>query len=223
MTKILLVEDVPVLGKSLKITLEVAKYTVVWAHNLKEAGEKNESEPFHLIVLDINLPDGSGLNFCQTLRQVGSKLPILILTARVDEDTAVTALTNGANDFIRKPFSSKELVARIRNALSEPQMREEQLRVGPILILKSQRKILVSNIELELNRKEYELFVHFASHVGNVISRDTLIESISEASEIIDRTVDSHISHIRTKLKKRNISQVQIESVYGVGYKLEIV
>ena len=112
MSRILLIEDDPVLGKGVKLGLELEGYGVEWARDLRSAKAANETEKFDLAILDLGLPDGNGLTFCQGLREAGSRMPILILTAKTDEDTVVAGLTAGANDYIRKPFGSRELIAR---------------------------------------------------------------------------------------------------------------
>lgn len=222
MARILLLEDDPILGKGLKANLETAGHRVTWETTLKSAHQKNESEAFELMILDLNLPDGTGLAFCQQMREKGSRIPILILSARTDEDTVETCFDNGADDYVKKPFSQRELNARIKSALREPALRDEQIRAGPVLILVDQRRVLVDGIEVDLKRREFDIFTYLTRNLGAVVSREKIIEALSSGEDLDDRTVDSHLSHIRSRLKKSSVAGVQILSVYGVGYRLEI-
>lgn len=222
MAKILLIEDDPGIGQSLRTHLESTGYQVFWETTLAAGRQRQGQHPIDLMLLDVGLPDGSGLDFAKEVRGSGSQLPIIILTARIDEETAVAGFEAGANDFIRKPFRSRELLARIQAQLKEPSRREEQVRVGPLLILVEQMKVIVEGEEVPLNRREFSIFMHLAKSHGTVLSRDQLIAAVDRADGILDRTIDSHLSHIRSKLKSKEIQNVIIRSVYGVGYTLEI-
>ena len=120
MSHILVVEDDPILGRSLCVTLELENYKITWARDPKSARESNNKEAFDLVLLDVNLPDGSGLSLCSEIRATGSRLPVLFLTAKTDEDSVVAGFTAGANDYVRKPFGHRELLARIKSILREP-------------------------------------------------------------------------------------------------------
>lgn len=222
MAKILLLEDDPILGKGLQLHLQSTGHQVTWLTTLKDARQR-ETEAYHdLLLLDVNLPDGTGFDFCRELRQEGHHFPIVMLTARTDEDSVVNGFEAGANDYVRKPFSNRELVARIQSHLKEQTVREDQLRYGPIVALLNQRRVLVSGVDLDLNRREFEIFLCLLRVPGGVLTREQLIEGLGTAENILDRTIDSHFSHIRGKLKKKGFTQVNIRSVYGVGYKLDI-
>jgi two-component system OmpR family response regulator len=119
MTAILLVEDDPVLGRGLSVNLELEGYKVSWMRDLKSALQFKDENKFDLAILDLGLPDGSGLDFLKDLRKQDFQKPVLILTAKTDEDSVVVGLQDGANDYIRKPFGNKELLARIKTALRE--------------------------------------------------------------------------------------------------------
>lgn len=222
MAKILLLEDDPILGKALKLSLEVASHKVEWAQTIAEARNRNEQQELDLLLFDVNLPDGSGADLCQEIRSSGSRIPIIMLTARADEDSVVDGLTAGANDYMKKPFSNRELLVRIQNALKEPLVRESQLRKGPVLLLIEQRKLLIDNQEIKLNRKEFEIFRCLLTNSGAIMSRENVLNFVKGSEDISDRTIDSHLSHIRTKLKNSNISSVSIKAVYGIGYTLDI-
>lgn len=221
MSHFMLVEDDPILGAGIKMNLEMEKYSVSWARDLRSAREMNNSSKFDLIILDLGLPDGNGLSLCKELRESGSRLPIIMLTAQADEDSVVSGLTAGANDYLRKPFGNRELVARIKTILREPALREDQVRFGDILVLRDQRRVLIDQHAIDLNRREFDIFTYLVNHGDNVVSRESLLQFLDREGEILDRTLDSHISHIRAKLKKAEISSVAIASVYGIGYRLE--
>src|SRR5262249_26461396 len=157
---------------------------------------------------------------CKELRNHGSRLPIIMLTAQADEDSVVAGLSAGANDYVRKPFGNRELLARIRTALNEPTIRGEQVRYGNILVLNDQRRIMIDQIAIDLNRREFDIFSFIIKHGENIVSRESLLQFLDREGEILDRTLDSHISHIRAKLKKANVTSVTIGSVYGIGYRL---
>jgi two-component system OmpR family response regulator len=218
-SKILLIEDDPVLGRSLLIKLELEGYQVNWSTTLGEA-QKKLCENFDLLLVDVSLPDGSGIDFLRKSREQLKNTPVFVLTARTDEDTAVESLSIGATDFIRKPFGQRELLTRIKKSLDEPLNYEPQIRVADVTILSGQRRILHNESELDLNRREYDIFLFLAQNLDRVVTREALITMMG-SSEIVDRTVDSHISHIRTKMKDKQIETVRIASVYGVGYRME--
>jgi DNA-binding response OmpR family regulator len=222
MAKILLLEDDPFLGKGLMIQLQTAGHEVTWQPTIAQAKASEASNQFDLLLLDINLPDGSGLDFCHAIRQRGSKLPIVMLTAMADDDSEVKGFECGANDYIKKPFSNRALLARIQALLKEPFLKEEKIRVGPILVLVDQRKVLIEGQNVDLNRREFDIFVHLAKTPGVVLSRDQLLSALDSDENILDRTIDSHFSHIRSKIKKIGIDSIIIRSVYGIGYVLEV-
>lgn len=220
MSHILLIEDDPILGDGLKLNLELEGHRVSWAKSLSDAYQQNDQEKFQLAILDLGLPDGSGLNFCKRVREAGSRLPIIILTAQADEDSVVEGLSFGANDYVKKPFSHRELSARIKASLREPILREDQLRYGNLLLLNDQRRVFVNSEEIVLNRREFDLLKILMAHPGTVVTRESMISQLDSAEEIFDRTIDSHISHVRAKLKKISSCNVKIKSEYGVGYRL---
>lgn len=222
MAKILLLEDDPFLSKGLIVQLQAAGHEVTWEPTIARARVTESAAQFDLLLLDINLPDGSGLDFCHSMRANGSKLPIIMLTAKADDDTEVAGFECGANDYIKKPFSNRAVLARIQALLKEPFIKDEKIRIGPIVILTGQRKVLIGGKDLLLNRREFDIFLHLAKKPGMVMSRDQLLLAIDNGDDVLDRTIDSHFSHIRTKLKRLEIDSVLIRSVYGVGYTLEV-
>ncbi|MDX9732202.1 MAG: response regulator transcription factor [Bdellovibrionales bacterium] len=218
---ILLVEDDPVLARSVQLNLELDAWQVRRASNLSEARRIEAESKISGIILDLGLPDGSGLTFLRELRARSSKTPILILTAQTNEDTVVAGLEAGANDYIRKPFSMRELMARVKNTVKETNIKNDEVRFGSLVVSRSLRTASVGGIQIDLNRREFDILTFLADHGGQVISRDRLLTEMNVDGEVFDRTIDSHISHIRARLKKAGITQIAISSVYGVGYRLE--
>jgi two-component system, OmpR family, response regulator len=221
MRRILLVEDDPGIGSGLKKSLEFEGYEVVWARDLRTAKRENEEHEFQLVLLDLGLPDGSGISFCTQIRETGSRLPIIILTAQTHEESVVAGLQAGANDYVRKPFGNRELLARIENVLREPKTREDQLRFVDLLVLRTQRKVMFNSSEIELTRREYDILVYLTENAEGVVTRERLMNHVDQDGQISDRTLDSHLSHVRSKLKKAGMESIKISPVYGIGYRLE--
>jgi two-component system OmpR family response regulator len=227
MAKILLLEDDPVLGKALSLQLELSGHQILWQKSLSQFKLDQIYSEIDLWILDLNLSDGSGLNFCQEIRNWEAlhkkiRKPIIILTAKTDENSVVIGFKMGASDYVKKPFSQLELNARIQSLLQEPIRHQEILKYGPILIQLDQQKILIEDKEVKLNRREFNIFVFLTKNVEKIISRETILNALACDEDITDRTIDSHLSHIRSKLKKLEIHQVLLTSIYGQGYKLEI-
>ena len=221
MIQILLVEDDPGLARGLQINLELEGYQFFRASNLKEARVLNAQHSVHLVILDLGLPDGHGFDFLRELRESGSRLPVIILTAQTDEESVVEGLQLGANDYMRKPFGHRELLARIKAVLREPQRRERQVRYDDLLILIDQRNVRFAEETIELNRREFDVLLYLVEKAENIVTRDALLQLFDKDGEIFDRTIDSHVSHLRSKLKKAGVQSIKISSVYGLGYRLE--
>ncbi|WP_413584723.1 response regulator transcription factor [Bdellovibrio sp. HCB274] len=220
--KIFLLEDDPILGKAIQIQLELEQFDVHWAQTLSSGREIFKTQPgIDLFLLDVNLPDGNGYEFCEWLRSEGITSPIMFLTARTDEESVVRGFEHGANDYIRKPFGQKEIMARIKNQLSERKPVLDILRFAGLALIKNQQVLKTEEGLVTLNRREFEILRVFFENPETIISREKLISSLSSGEELFDRTVDSHISHIRSKLSKNGIANVKINSVYGQGYRLE--
>jgi len=220
MKKILLVEDDPILGDGLQLFLELENFDVVRARDLSSARQEEVKNSYDLVILDLGLPDGSGMDFCKHLREKGSSVAIVILTAQADEDSVVEGLTNGANDYVRKPFSNRELLARIQVQLQGPKGVGPHIKVGELVLALEERTVTYKDNPIKLNRREFEILKIMCEREGAVISRETIIEKAGHDLDISDRTIDSHISHIRTKLRKADVQSIQIASEYGIGYRL---
>jgi len=221
MIEILLVEDDPALGRGLVVNLEHEGYKVHWVRDLQSASLANKRKTLELIILDLGLPDGSGFHFLQEIRATGSRLPVIILTAKTDEDSIVEGFQLGANDYVRKPFSDRELLARIRAAIKEPQIRSQQLRYGDLLLLVEQRQVKYNGKEVGLSPREFDILAYIVQKAETVVTREALLQEVDKSGELFDRTIDSNISHLRARFREAGIKSIQISSIYGVGYRLE--
>jgi len=223
MVQLLLVEDDPILGRSLHVTLETEGYAVDWVQSLSDARTNVREKKPHLFVLDVNLPDGSGYDLLSEIRKERTDVPVILLTAKTDEDSVVRGLNLGANDYVRKPFGQKELLARISSALRVPMnaAKPGSLRYESLSIDLEKRVVRHRDRILELNRREFDILVHLVKHAEAVVTRESLLNALDKDGEIFDRTIDSHISHLRARFRKGDVKDVQINSIYGVGYRLE--
>jgi len=227
-SKILLVEDDPVLAKSLLFNLESDGYRSSWAQEIAQAQDRLNRETFDVMVLDLQLPDGNGIEFCRNLRLNSVRLPILILTAQSSEDAVVTGLTAGANDYVKKPFSTKELLARIRILAHGTSVGEvvnesspDQAAFEGVTVQRNEKKIFFGSRSFSLNHVKMDILFYLISNARKIVSRETLLRYLDRESEVFDRTIDAHISQIRKLLKDQGITHIQITSVYGAGYRLE--
>jgi two-component system OmpR family response regulator len=222
MSRILLVEDDPALGKSLKFALEKEGYEVNWVTTKGAAENTCLERVYDVVALDLNLPDGNGLSFAKWASKNHPRMPILMITASGDEETVLAGFDAGAVDFVRKPFSNKELCARVKVILKDRAGKHlKALHYGDITIQPDQRLAKVGSNAIDLNRRQFQILCHFVANAESVVTRDNLIAALDKSEEMIDRTIDSHISHLRTKLRKAGLSGVQISPVYGLGYRLE--
>ncbi len=220
-----IVEDDPVLARTLQINLELEGYKIFLSTNVDDALKLQKQHSIQFVILDLGLPGKSGFEFLTTIRAEKNFVPIIILSAQSDEDSVVKGLQLGANDFVKKPYSFKELHARMKvNTKSHIQSIESKksgFSYADITVDSEKRVIHHSGGMLELNRREFDIFSHLVQRAEMIISRDSLIQILDKENEIFDRTIDSHVSHIRKSLKSHNINSIKISSVYGLGYRLE--
>ncbi len=223
MSRIFLLEDDPVLGQTMKRGFELEGYEVVWAKDLRTAVAQWQASPIDLFVLDWNLPDGTGLSLCQTIRKTQTRIPIIFLTARTDEEFAVEALSAGAHDYLRKPCGQSELLVRVKRLLGEAVVREEIIRFGDLVLHLGSRKAEIKGIEVALHRREFDVLVHLVKNGSVVSSRNAILSVIDPDQSITDRAVDAHMSRLRNRFREFGIASIEIKSIYGEGYRLEKV
>jgi DNA-binding response OmpR family regulator len=230
MREILIVEDSP----EIKILLEstLSDYALHFCSTLKDAKESLELRKFQLIMLDIGLPDGDGLKFLAELSTSPStkNVPVMILSSKTETSNKIMAFSIGAEDFISKPFDPLELQARVAAKLKKidrAQSRSEVVRVGDLTIdfIKQKSSLSPDGVNtppenLDLTTLEFKLLSVFARAPERVFSREQLLNEVwGSEINITDRTVDTHVGHLRKKIVK---SKVKIETVVGAGYRLVI-
>jgi DNA-binding response OmpR family regulator len=221
---IMLVDDEESIQKLLTYPLEREGYTVVQARDGEEALRRFAEQPIDLVVLDIMLPRLDGLEVCRRLR-TGSAVPIIMLTARDDEVDKVLGLELGADDYITKPFSIRELRSRIRAVLRRAGLQAEhgtdgKIEAGVIAIDPAKRAVTVDGDRVQLTYVEFEVLHTLASHPGRVYSRQALLESVwGDSAYREPRTIDVHIRHLREKIEPDPREPAYIFTVRGVGYR----
>lgn len=227
---ILIVEDERAVARGLEYGLTAEGFRVLWAKTGGEALALTRAESPHLLVLDIRLPDSSGFDVCRTLRSEGQRQPILMLTARDEEVDKILGLELGADDYLVKPYSLRELTSRIRALLRRaygdlalPAAPARRLKFGALELDLERLCVTRAGRLVELTPIEFRLLRHLASQPGRPFSREQLIGAIwgYEDDPGSDRTVDVHMRHLRQKLEDDPSDPRWLVTVRGVGYKLE--
>ncbi len=221
--KILVVDDEPRIVEVLKLYLEKDSYQVVTASDGRQAVELARKEKPDLIILDLMLPGIDGLEVCRQVRSV-SNIPIIMLTARTEDADKLVGLELGADDYITKPFSPREVVARVKAVLrraAEPKT-SKQIAVSNLLIDLDTYEVSCHGKKVELTTTEFKILAALAGHPGKVFTRAQLLDSVQGLDyDGYDRTVDTHIKNLRQKLAGgENEGGCRISTVHGVGYKL---
>ncbi|MGC8668904.1 MAG: response regulator [Chthonomonadales bacterium] len=221
--KILVVDDEPPIVEAVEYNLRKEGYAVLTAGDAEEAFHIIRTEAPHLIILDIMLPGASGLDLCKRLRR-DSAVPVILLTARGDETDRVVGLEIGADDYVTKPFSMKELIARVKSVLrrsgpaSDPNLLP--IHIGHLSIDPALHEVRVRGQPVELTRREFALLHFLAAHPRQVFSRDVLLDRVWGPDAFVEeRTVDVHIRWIRGKIEDDPAHPRYIQTVRGVGYR----
>ena len=212
---ILIVEDDPNIGALVKAYLERDGYAPVWVRSGEDALAELPRHPVKLVVLDVGLPGIDGLEVC---RRIAGRVPVVMLTARDEVADRVAGLELGADDYISKPFSPRELTARIKAVLRRGThaKTDDVLSLGPVTVSIGAREVRVDGTELELTQREFELLEYLVRNAGRVVGRDELLEAVwGFVSPGQTRTVEVHIAQLRRKLGHPEL----IRTVRGVGYK----
>lgn len=240
MKKVLLVDDEPSIVTLLAFNLEKDGYEVTTATDGAEGYRLAISNPFDFIILDLMLPSMDGMDICKRLRQEKFDTPIMILTAKDDELEKIIGLELGADDYMTKPFSPREVLARMKAILrrtnkavpaegaptvqQEPtEDQTEKIEVGEITIFQQLYEVHVAGELIEITPKEFELLLYMAKRANRILSREQLLNAIwnfDYAGET--RIVDVHISHLREKIEKDTKNPQYIRTVRGFGYKFEV-
>jgi DNA-binding response OmpR family regulator len=220
---ILVVDDEPKLVKTVRAYLENAGFRVVTANDGQMALTVHRHEKPSLVILDLGLPGMDGLDVARTLRR-DSNVPIIMLTARVDETDKLIGLELGADDYVTKPFSPRELVARVRAVLRRTGGEREQpqapIVAGDVYVDLERRRATVGGTPVDLTPTEFDLLVVLARHPGRVFSRLELLDRVQGyAFEGYERTVDAHVKNLRQKIEPDPKDPRYVLTVYGVGYR----
>jgi two-component system, OmpR family, alkaline phosphatase synthesis response regulator PhoP len=220
--KVLVVDDAPDIVRLTRDYLEHAGFVVISAGNGDDALRLARMERPDLIVLDLGLPGRDGLDVTRELRRE-STVPIVMLTARTEESDKLVGLELGADDYVTKPFSAKELVARVRAVLRRSLVAGapvEQINAGSVEIDISRMRVTVEGRVVDLTPTEFELLSTMARQPGRVFTRAQLLDSVhGEAFEAYERAIDAHIKNIRRKIEHDPRSPRLVETVFGVGYR----
>jgi DNA-binding response OmpR family regulator len=223
MKKILVVDDEPKIVQLTRDYLERAGFTVLTASDGKSALSAARAERPDLIVLDLGLPAMDGLDVTRTLRR-DTNVPIIMLTARGEETDKLVGLELGADDYITKPFSPKELVARVRTVLrrfENAATGAETIRIADLTLDVPRMRATVANRVVELTPTEFQLLAALAREPGRVFTRAQLLDAVrGVAIESYERAIDAHVKNIRRKIEPNPREPRYILSVYGVGYKM---
>jgi DNA-binding response OmpR family regulator len=227
MNQILLVEDDREIVHLLKLNFDSSLYQLTIANNGGDALQKAAAKNFHLIILDIMLPGVDGIEVCKKLRERNIATPIIMLTSRSEEIDKVLALELGADDYITKPFSIRELMARVKAVLRRSESKADipadvvnEIHVNDLYINKEKMKASLKNKRLDLTAKEFELLYLLASNRGKTFSRQELLEIIWGYSfSGYEHTVTSHINRLRMKIEPDLEKPSYILTTWGVGYR----
>jgi len=224
---ILLIEDDPSVAKSLQKGLELDHYEVSWKDTGASGVAFARDHHPHLIILDIRLPDGTGFDFCRQIRQLGLNQPILMLTVQGGETDKVLGLEMGADDYITKPFSLRELRSRIRahlrRAYGEFSSADANLQfVGDLVIDQTRGQVLRDGQNLNLTPIEFRLLVYLARHRGQALSRSQIVAAVWGYTSDLEseRTVNVHIRRLREKVELNPSQPSLILTVPGIGYRI---
>jgi DNA-binding response OmpR family regulator len=214
---VLLVEDEPSVGELVRGYLARDGWIVIWVRSGEEALAELDRHPVRIVILDVGLPGIDGFAVCREMRS-RSRVPILMLTARDEEPDRVVGLEVGADDYVTKPFSPRELVARMKAILrrSEPQPELDLLELGDVSLNRGTHDVTIAGEPVELTAKEFDLLAFFLANPGAVLSRDVLLDRVWGVSYPGGtRTVDVHVAQLRRKLGRPEL----IRTLRGSGYK----
>ncbi|MDO4789467.1 MAG: response regulator transcription factor [Porphyromonas sp.] len=220
--KVLIVEDEPQLQELIENTLVKERYVVEVAKTLADAREKIELYSYDVVLLDLMLPDGSGLTLLEEMKKDKRQERIIIISARDAVEDKVKGLELGADDYLSKPFHLIELSARLRSVIRRNQSGDLSISLGNVEIFPNDFSVMVEDTKLELNRKEYDILLYFANRVDRLIRRELLAEAVwGDNIDQVDNFdfIYTQIKNLRKKLQDSGAG-VKIKSVYGIGYKM---
>ena len=220
--RILVVDDEPQIGSVLKAYLERDGFVADVRTNVTDALAAIEASPPDLMLLDLNLPDGNGLDI---LRSMGDRrIPTIIVSARTEEVDRIVGLEMGADDYVIKPFSPREVVARVRAVFRRLESRDgtstRAMHIGEMNIDFSAHEVRIADQPISLTPSEFRILGILAEHPGHVFSRAHLLDVLQDDGSIFERTLDRHINNLRRKIEPNPSQPEYVITVYGVGYKM---
>ncbi len=221
---VLLVEDDEDIGEMLQLSLSSNQIDVIWCTDVMKAQESLRASTPDIILLDWMLPGISGPDWVKFLKnqEENKRIPIIMLTARSAEDDKISGLDTGADDYVTKPFSVQELIARMKAVLrrSGAKTDTEVISIGPLLIEPNSHRVALNNVDVMMSPTEYKLLYFFASNPNKVFSRNQLLDNVwGDNVYVEDRTVDVHIRRLRRILDAQGCADL-VQTVRGFGYKL---
>lgn len=224
---ILIIEDDEAVAVSIKDALQRENYTVIWKDNGIDGIACVQQRSIHLVILDVRLPDGSGFDFCRRIRHLGLHQPIIMLTVRNDEVDKVLGLEMGADDYMTKPFSLRELLSRVkaqfRRAYGEFSVADSNLLyVADIVIDRGRGKVIRGDEELNLTPVEFRLLVYLAQNPEQALTRAQIMDAVwgYELTPESERAINTHVRRLREKIEIDPGNPKIIQTVLGVGYRL---
>ena len=226
--RLLVVEDDTSLGEVIRYNFLSEGYEVKLEKNGKKGLDSALSWQADVIILDLMLPLISGIEICRTIRKEGIFTPVIMLTAKDTEVDRVVGLEVGADDYVTKPFSTRELIARVGANIRRTEMikiarenySDEIINIGNLIIDKPSRKITLNNQDISLRPREYDLLLHMASNPGRVFTRDQLLQQVWGYEYTGDtRTIDVHVRWLRRKIEKDPSNPILLQTIRGVGYR----
>ncbi len=225
--RILIVDDEPQIGEVLSAYLQREGFETIVRETVAGAAAELEGGLPDLLILDITLPDGSGLDILRSIQEHG--VPVILLTARADEVDRIVGLELGADDYVTKPFSAREVVARVRAVMrrsgevpaaangSEP---EQRIRIGGLEVDLGAHEVRIGGEGVPLTPSEFRILTVLGEHPGQVFTRAQLLDHLHDDGSIFERTLDRHINNLRKKIEPNPQEPEYVLTVYGVGYKM---
>ncbi|MBK0348488.1 response regulator transcription factor [Aerococcaceae bacterium zg-ZJ1578] len=227
-TKILLVDDNREIVELLNIYLQNESYEVIKAYNGQQALNILENETVDLALLDIMMPQINGLDVLARLRASNKNVPVILVSAKSEDNDKIQGLVTGADDYITKPFNPLEVIARIKSLLRRQKQymapeKENQIEIGPLEIRKESHEVFtLSGKKIQLTALEFGILYLLASHPNRVFSADEIFEAVWNQESVVSvKTVMVHVSHLRDKIEAATDGEKVIKTVWGVGYKIE--
>lgn len=223
MARILVVEDEPDLLLGLEDDLKLEGYEVEAVRDGETASQRAREQPFDLIILDVMLPHKDGFEVCRELRRAGLRTPMILLTAKTQESDKVLGLELGADDYVTKPFSPRELRARVKAALRRGTGEMHEIyRFADVEVDFTRCELRRAGRAVEVTPIEFKLLVAFIRHRGHTLSRDKLLDEVwGRETFVTDRAVDTHITNLRKKIEPQPSEPQFVVSVRGLGYRFD--